>query len=473
MNSAKKRVYMKTLVGLLAALFCCSARTLALTPADVPTTPTDADTAFSAPPTAGPGQSSSAWAPQGPGKWVEKKIEDRLYLFVFAAIGDSHLRVAGSQDTRYMKDMEKCQELLANYVSDINTHVPSVDFAVHLGDLTDLGKPEEFAMATSVMNGLTCPLHPVLGNHDNFQSDHKQGWKAFAGLDSTSYVFDLMGFHFIVLDCTLDPYAPPYVDCGATLREWVTQDLARNSAKPAVVLSHFNMWQRPWNAMFDTTLHYAEYRGMPELRQVLEDAGNVVAVVNGHVHANRVEEHNGIYYVDVGATLVGPPSIRYFYVYPDRIEVTYAYISDQNLLNHATALCPGCCCCFNKDQVCAFIDGQESDKRFVIPLGLDAAVPPASPDSRVSSSLELAVRRDDTGHIRAFISSELMGVVDISVHDVLGRRLGRCNLWKDKPDFEADLSNNLAGLSDMPAGIYFIRASFRGTAVTRKFAFLP
>jgi hypothetical protein len=225
--------------------------------------------------------------------------------------------------------------------------------------------------------------------------------------------------------------------------------------------------------MFDTTLHYAEYRGMPELRQVLEDAGNVVAVVNGHVHANRVEEHNGIYYVDVGATLVGPPSIRYFYVYPDRIEVTYAYISDQNLLNHVTGLCPGCCCCFNKDQVCAFIDGQESDKRFVIPFRLHAAVPPASLDSRVSSSLELVVMRDETGHVRALISSELMGAVDISLHDVLGRRLGRCNLWKDKPDFESDLSNNLTGLSDMPAGIYFIRASFRGTAVTRKFVFLP
>jgi predicted phosphodiesterase len=415
-------------------------------------------------------------APQGPQQPpVEKQFGDQLFYFVFAAIGDPHIRVPGSSDARYIKAMDKCQELLANYVGDINAHAAPVDFAVNLGDLTDLGKPEEFTAAKQITDSLRCPLYSVLGNHDNFQSDGKRAWKSYAGRDSATYDFDYRGFHFIVIDCTLNPYSPPYVDCNNVLRTWVAQNLAANSDKPTIVFSHFNMWQRPWNAMFDTTLHYAEYRGMPELRQILEDAGNVVAVINGHVHANRVEQHNGIYYVDIAATLVGPPSIRYFYVFPDKIEVTYAYISDPNLFDHVTDLCDQCCCCFSPSEVCAFVDGQVSDKQFTIPLVSLAAAPPATtaPPLLQSGPLALALRRDQAGRLRAVVSSGLIGPVDFSLHDVLGRKLDRASVWKDGPEVEADLTGSMARLRDLPAGIYFIRASLRGAVRTQKFVFVP
>jgi Icc protein len=405
---------------------------------------------------------------------VDRKIGDKLHLFVFAAIGDSHIRFDGGQDARYLKDMDDAQALLGNYALDINAHAPPVDFAVQLGDVTDLGKPEEFSMASQALSGLDCHLYAVLGNHDNFQSDHKAGWLRFAGVASPNYAFDVQGFHFIVIDCTLDPYVPPYVDCGPALREWVADDLAANRGKPTIVFSHFNMWERPWNPMFDTTLVYAEYRGMPELRRVLEASGSVVAVVNGHVHANRVEYHNGIYYVDVGATLVGPPSVRYFCVYPDRIEVTSAYISNQDLFTRVTALCPTCSNCFNPNEVCAFIDGRPEDRQFVIPIGPCAGVAWATDGpGAAAASLDLAVTRDGTGRIKAVISSDLNGLVEVSLVDVLGRRLGRCNLWKDGGDLETDLTAALPVAEHLPAGIYFLRAAVRGAAATSKLVLIP
>jgi predicted phosphodiesterase len=404
---------------------------------------------------------------------AQKKIGDKLHLFVFATIGDSHIRFDIGQDIRYLKDMSDAIALLTNYVGDINAHLPPVDFAVHLGDITDFGMPEEFAAAGQVLDGLTCPLHPVVGNHDNFASDHKEGWLNFAGLPSTNYSFDVQGFHFIVIDCTLDPYYPPYVGCDSTLRAWVAADLAANPGQPTVVFSHFNMWRRPWNAMFDTTLAYAEYNGMPELRQVLENSGCVVAVINGHVHANRVEIHNGIYYVDVGATLVGPPSIRYFYVYPNRIEVTYDYISDHALFDAVTAICPFCLACFSPSQVCAFIDGRDEDKRFVIPVSLCGGAGVTPPDSVAQARPVLVVGRDANGHVRAVVSSELTGVVDMSLNDVRGRSLGRCTLWKAGPDLEADLTDAMPALDRLPAGIYFVRAAIQGNVATAKFMLLP
>jgi hypothetical protein len=420
-----------------------------------------------------PGHYPYAPRPAYPSHPAERKIGDRLHLFVFATIGDSHLRSTPSYDVRYLKDMDDAKALLANYVRDINAHVPAVDFAVHLGDLTDLGMQTEFTTARQVMDSLACPLHPVLGNHDNFQSDHKQSWLNFAGIPSANYSFDVQGFHFIVIDCTLDPYIPPYVDCGAALRAWVAADLAANPGKPTIIFSHLNMWERPWNPMFDTTAVYAEYSGMRELRQILENSCCVFAVINGHVHANRVEIHNGIYYVDVGATLVGPPSIRYFYVYSNRIEVTYAYISDRTLFDRVTALCPLCTNCFNPAEVCAFIDGRDEDKHFVIPVGACGGAGVTPPDSPAHARPMLTVGRDADGHIHAMVSSELAGVVEISLNDVRGRRLARCNLWKAGPDLEADLTDAMPALDHLPAGVYFVRATIQGTVATAKFMLLP
>jgi hypothetical protein len=202
-------------------------------------------------------------------------------LFVFATIGDSHIRLADDDDDRYMKAISISRELLSNYVNDINNHEPPVDFVVHLGDATDRGLEGEFESLVGIMNGLGPPLCAVAGNHDNFESDNKERWKQFAGTDTTNYAFDYYGIHFIVIDCTTQPYKKPLVYCDHNLRAWVREDLAQNRDKPTVILSHYNMWKRDWNAHFDTTRSYAEYRGMKYLRQVLRNAGNVVAVVNG------------------------------------------------------------------------------------------------------------------------------------------------------------------------------------------------
>jgi alkaline phosphatase len=287
-------------------------------------------------------------------------------LFVFATIGDSHISLAKADIYKYMEALSISRQLLACYVRDINAYVPPVDFAVQLGDLTHTGQRGQFEAARSILDSLECPAYLVVGNHDNMQSDNKQGWKDLAGMDSTSYTFDWLGFHFVVIDCTGNPYPGQGINCDSVLRHWVAADLAANHDKPTFVLSHYNMWERSWAATFDTTGGYREYRGMCQLRQTLEDAGNVLAVINGHVHANRVEVHNGIYYVDTGATLVGPPSIRYFHVFPDSVVVTSAYISGAELFDHVVSLCPRCTQCFDPLRVCDFIDGSPSDKEFTI-----------------------------------------------------------------------------------------------------------
>jgi predicted phosphodiesterase len=387
------------------------------------------------------------------------------YLFLFATIADSHIRVEDYDDIRYLKAFTISPELLSCYVHDMNVHNPPVDFAVHLGDVTDLADSVEFDIARSILDSLSCPLYPVVGNHDNFRSDNKELWKQFAGLDTTNYSFDYLGYHFVVIDCTLDPYEPPLVICDSVLRAWVAEDLSLNWSEPTFILCHFNMWERGWNATFDTTQHYAEYEGMAELKQVLEQAGNVLAVINGHVHANRVEVHNDIYYIDIGATLVGPPSIRYFYVFPHKIEVRYAYISDDSLFNHVSSLCELCKFCFDPLQVCDFIDGEDSDKQFTIEHTRASAVRVAD-DSRVRFAFE--INTDWQGRVEALISSESIGMVEVSLYDVQGRLLDRCTAEMHTSELVVDLTQNLPMLDVIGNEVYFVRARLGNEALTRK-----
>jgi predicted phosphodiesterase len=302
-------------------------------------------------------------------------------LFAFAVIGDSHVSTSTVFDSKYIKANDRSAALLAAYVKDINQRVPPVSFVVHLGDITDTGAEAEFDLAAGILDDLKAPLYLAVGNHDNFRSDDKREWKKLAGRDSTTYAFDFRGFHFLVIDCTENPYEAGGVSADGNLREWVRRDLARSREMPAIVFSHYNMWERLWNSQFDTTNHYQEYKGMRELRKVLEDAGNVAAVINGHVHANRVEVRGGIYYVDIGATSVGRPSVRYFSVYPDRVESDFAYISDGELLDYVVEVSRECASCFDHEKVADYADGGVADKRFTIALKPAAVPAPTSPSS--------------------------------------------------------------------------------------------
>jgi predicted phosphodiesterase len=386
------------------------------------------------------------------------------HLFVFATIADSHICSGAHDHTGYIKASSISSELLSNYVNDINHHDPPVDFVVHLGDATERGLDVEFRMLETIMSRLEPPLCAVVGNHDNFESDDKKGWKRFAGCTTTNYTFDYYGIHFVVIDCTAQPYKPPLVNCSRELREWVRHDLSENHDKPTVVLPHYNLWRRGWDARFDTTQSYAEYRGVPELRRVFRDAGNVVAVINGHVHANRVEVHDGICYVDISATLVGKPSIRYFYVYRDSIRVDYEYISDVNLFNQVAGLCTTCLHCFDKSEVCDFIDGEVSDKRFTI----DLAIGPPSVRPPVLTELTFDVDIGDHGMLEATVSAEQPGHLELSLYNALGRRLDRWTTWKLPGVMSIDLANRLPRVTKVSDGVYFLCAKYGGQIRVRK-----
>ena len=219
------------------------------------------------------------------------------------------------------KWMTRTEERLTAFTETMNAR--AVDFIVQLGDFVngwlvlgaDPGDPERIpsilAWADALYSAFDGPRYHVLGNHDLFNLD-KAEIRRVLGLDSTYYSFDAGSFHFVTLDVQ---YAEDGADLANTFSgvagfvpdaelAWLRQDLAANRDRPTVVFVHQMLdtlveeWGRPLVA------------NQPDVQRALEEAGNVIAVFQGHDHAYRHEVVGGIHYVTFEALVDqdSPPS---------------------------------------------------------------------------------------------------------------------------------------------------------------------
>jgi 3',5'-cyclic AMP phosphodiesterase CpdA len=219
------------------------------------------------------------------------------------------------------KWMTHTEERLTAFTESMNAR--AIDFIVQLGDFingwlvlgTDPGDPERIpailAWADALYGAFDGPRYHVLGNHDLFNLD-KAELRSILGLDSTYYSFDAGPFHFVTLDVQ---YAEDGADLANTFSgvggfvpdaelAWLRQDLAANRDRPTVVFVHQMLdafveeWGRPLVA------------NQPDVQRALEEAGNVIAVLQGHDHDYHHELVGGIHYMTFEALVDqdSPPS---------------------------------------------------------------------------------------------------------------------------------------------------------------------
>ncbi|MBU1049185.1 metallophosphoesterase [Candidatus Bipolaricaulota bacterium] len=208
------------------------------------------------------------------------------------------------------KWMSHTQERMTAFTDAMNDWSP--DFIVELGDFVNgwvvLGAdpgdpnriPDILAWADSLYDQFNGPSYHVIGNHDLYNLT-KQQYRDVLGTESTSYSFDVGSFHFVVLDVQ---YASDGTDLKNTYTgiagfvpesefEWLRDDLATSSFA-TIVLVHQPLddtaeeiaaWNRP------TVLN------QDDLRQLFARDGDVIAVFQGHDHANVHNVIHGIHYI--------------------------------------------------------------------------------------------------------------------------------------------------------------------------------
>jgi len=256
--------------------------------------------------------------------------------FSFAILTDVHYAARARGGNRYysasLAKMQRCVETL-------NKRRPA--FAVALGDTID--KAKDKATELGYLKTISAEFakfrgdrHYVIGNHDVAtlsKSEFAAGCRAASGsalgpqssrpLRSqiaqqpeaggpsraaviTNRSFDSGRYHFVVLDANFRKDGAAY-DAGnfgwtdtyihAPQREWLRRDLAKARGRKTILFVHQNLHD-------EKNAHGV--KNAPETRSVLETAGNVLAVIQGHDHAGGYAKIEGIHYFTLKAMVEGP-----------------------------------------------------------------------------------------------------------------------------------------------------------------------
>lgn len=181
------------------------------------------------------------------------------------------------------------------------------DLVVELGDLIDVGDSLQVELANlrriaTDFRATPGQHHYVLGNHcvGNLT---KQEFLRAVGQKRSYYSFDLKGSHFVVLDACFRADGQPYgrqnfqwtdSNIPPAEIEWLRADLKR-AANKAIVFVHQRLDAEPPLGV----------KNAAEVRAVLEQSGNVLAVFQGHDHRGDYNEINRIAYCTLTAMVEG------------------------------------------------------------------------------------------------------------------------------------------------------------------------
>jgi len=191
-----------------------------------------------------------------------------------------------------------------------------LDFAVCLGDLIDSAEEREVEAGyartmAAEFSGFEGQRHYALGNHD-VQALTKDEFLKLCGAQYPPYYsFDCKGVHFVILDGNCHEDGSDFAAGDFSWDEawisprqvdWLACDLKAAGGRPAVVLCHENLDHREYEGGLDPHV----VRNAAQVRQVLEAAGNVTAVITAHYHPGLATEQGGIPHVALRAMVVGP-----------------------------------------------------------------------------------------------------------------------------------------------------------------------
>jgi 3',5'-cyclic AMP phosphodiesterase CpdA len=218
-----------------------------------------------------------------------------------AIISDIHIGPEGYHKGIKRKLSSYSEEFIQSFVQWVNTEIQP-HFVVQLGDMIEDANLSDdlvnFQRGIEAFKNLNRPVHHLIGNHDNRNlSDEKL--RELLGLDHLYYSFDAGDHHFVML------HSKAPVRGGQSFIPdeelfWLQDDLNR-TAKATLIFVHHSLADQdltgnPW---FEGLPEKCLVQNRREVRTILERSGKVIAVINGHLHWNRVDIHGRIPYITI------------------------------------------------------------------------------------------------------------------------------------------------------------------------------
>ncbi len=212
--------------------------------------------------------------------------------FWFVQITDTHIGVKGAD------------ELLSATLADIQANFPEAEFAIHTGDLTEMGSDDELSTYVQLIRGWPFPVYHTIGNHDSRWSETgKTRFRELVG--PTRLSLRHKGVQFLLVDSAM--LAEHHGHYNKDDLEWLEEELKKLPPDVPAVISVHHPPLMPASTTDNDT----------ELGELIARY-NVPLVLVGHGHNFSCYTLNGTTYTMGASTSyagpLGAPSYRAFYV---------------------------------------------------------------------------------------------------------------------------------------------------------------
>lgn len=192
-----------------------------------------------------------------------------------------------AQDDHLFSDT---RSTLADIVRLVGTIQPKPSFVVASGDLSNRGDAESYEMLKQLMSALDMPVVYALGNHDTREGFYRG---MFGREDDLAAPYDhdavIDGIHVV----TIDSSTPGFI--GGSIDEaqfaWLAETLDRHPDLPKLIVSHHPpaLGDEPDWAHW-RTVHFDQSQRLADLLK----GRNVIGILSGHIHHDRVSSWHGI-----------------------------------------------------------------------------------------------------------------------------------------------------------------------------------
>lgn len=208
------------------------------------------------------------------------------------------------------KLIEYAEPILEELTKQINTEIKP-DLTLNLGDLVEdfNDHNKDIINLNYVWNKfkhIKSPFYSCIGNHDLRSMSSRNEVEEIMGYNHSTFSFDINGIHIVLLGTDVNNEID--TSSGGILKTqfissedmiWLKEDLKLNKL-PTILCVHFGVAEDDMrgNWWFESNPEHALLGNRKELKEILKNNKNILAVFSGHQHWTKtIVEDNIPYYI--------------------------------------------------------------------------------------------------------------------------------------------------------------------------------
>lgn len=211
------------------------------------------------------------------------------------------------------KLMEYSEPLLEVLTDNINNEIKP-DLILNLGDLVEdfNDHDKDIINLTYIWNKFKkfkSPFYSCIGNHDLRSMSSRNEVEKIMGYNHSTFSFNINGMHIILLGTYVNNelgtesggiFKTQFISAEDMI--WLKEDLKQNKL-PTIICVHFGIAEDDMkgNWWFETCPEHALLGNRKQLKEILKNDKNILAVFSGHQHWTKTIIEDNIPYYIIGS----------------------------------------------------------------------------------------------------------------------------------------------------------------------------